>query len=133
MNSFFSPSKQSKGQGLVEYAIILALVAIVVIAVVLLMGPRIGNTYSSINNSLPGGISELGGTAVPTAIPTVGPWVFVANEGEDFNVPPGEHEIQYGADGYYYTQTFTGPTTVGCNNSTFGDPIFGTYKSCSMR
>ena len=41
-----------KGQGLVEYAIILALVAIVVIAVMRLMGPKLGNTYSTINASL---------------------------------------------------------------------------------
>ena len=46
----FSPKE--KGQGLVEYAIILALVSIVVIAVMRLLGPKIGNTFSSINNSL---------------------------------------------------------------------------------
>jgi len=45
---------REKGQGLVEYAIILALVAIVVIAVLQLMGPKLGNTYSTIQNSLPG-------------------------------------------------------------------------------
>jgi pilus assembly protein Flp/PilA len=47
----FAPKE--KGQGLVEYAIILALVAMIVIAVVRLMGPKIGNTFSNINNSLP--------------------------------------------------------------------------------
>jgi len=47
----FAPKE--KGQGLVEYAIILALVAIVVIAVMRLLGPKIGNTFSTINNSLP--------------------------------------------------------------------------------
>jgi pilus assembly protein Flp/PilA len=46
----FAPKE--KGQGLVEYAIILALVAIVVIAVMRLLGPKIGNTFSTINNSL---------------------------------------------------------------------------------
>jgi pilus assembly protein Flp/PilA len=45
---------KEKGQGLVEYAIILALIAIVVIAVVRLLGPKLGNTYSTIQNSLPG-------------------------------------------------------------------------------
>ena len=44
---------EEKGQGLVEYAIILALVAIVVIAIVRLMGPKLGKTYSTIQNSLP--------------------------------------------------------------------------------
>lgn len=52
MNSFFSPSKRVKGQGLVEYAIILALVAIVVVVVARTLGPSIGNTFTSINNSL---------------------------------------------------------------------------------
>jgi pilus assembly protein Flp/PilA len=47
----FAPKE--KGQGLVEYAIILALIAIVVIAVMRLLGPKIGNTFSSISNSLP--------------------------------------------------------------------------------
>ena len=47
----FSPKE--KGQGLVEYAIILALVAIVVIGIMRLLGPKVGNTFSTINNSLP--------------------------------------------------------------------------------
>ena len=45
-------SKQ-RGQCLVEYAIILAFVAIVVISVVRLLGPRIGDTFSTISNSMP--------------------------------------------------------------------------------
>lgn len=44
---------KEKGQGLVEYAIILAFVALVVISVVRLLGPRIGNTFSNITNSVP--------------------------------------------------------------------------------
>ncbi|HET9906946.1 MAG TPA: Flp family type IVb pilin [Anaerolineales bacterium] len=44
---------EERGQGLVEYAIILAFVALVVISVVRLLGPRIGNTFSNINNSIP--------------------------------------------------------------------------------
>lgn len=47
-------SKKEKGQGLVEYALILVLVAIVVIAVLTVMGPMIGNVFSTINNSLGG-------------------------------------------------------------------------------
>ena len=43
---------KEKGQGLVEYAIILVLVFLVVLAVVRLIGPKIGNTFSSINSSL---------------------------------------------------------------------------------
>ena len=37
-----------KGQGLVEYALILVFVAIVVVAVLTIFGPTIGNTYSRI-------------------------------------------------------------------------------------
>ena len=48
----FAPKE--KGQGLVEYALILVLVAIVVIAVLMLLGPIIGNVFSSINSSLSG-------------------------------------------------------------------------------
>jgi pilus assembly protein Flp/PilA len=46
----FAPKE--KGQGLVEYALILVLVAIVVIAALTILGPKIGNVFSSINNSL---------------------------------------------------------------------------------
>ena len=45
-------SLREKGQGLVEYALILVLVAIVVIAVMMILGPTIGNAFSAINTSL---------------------------------------------------------------------------------
>jgi pilus assembly protein Flp/PilA len=44
---------KEKGQGLIEYAIILSLVAMVVIAVMWFLGPTIGNSYSSISSSVP--------------------------------------------------------------------------------
>ena len=44
---------REKGQGLVEYAIILAFVFLVVIVVLRLLGPKVGNTFSSISNSMP--------------------------------------------------------------------------------
>lgn len=43
-----------KGQGLVEYALILVLVAIVVIAILALLGPQIGNIFSRITTGLGG-------------------------------------------------------------------------------
>ena len=46
-------SLKEKGQGLVEYAIILALIAIVVIAVMTILGQKVKNTFNSISNSLP--------------------------------------------------------------------------------
>ncbi len=46
----FAPKE--KGQGLVEYALILVLVAIVVIVILAIMGPAIGNIFSSIVKAL---------------------------------------------------------------------------------
>lgn len=43
---------KEKGQGLVEYALILVLVAIVVFAALMVLGPTIGNAFSTINSSL---------------------------------------------------------------------------------
>lgn len=43
---------REEGQGLVEYALILVLVAIVVIAILTLLGPQIGNIFSQIVNAL---------------------------------------------------------------------------------
>ena len=39
---------RDEGQGLVEYALILVFVTIVVFAILLLLGPAIGNTFSNI-------------------------------------------------------------------------------------
>ena len=44
--------QQAKGQGLVEYALILVLVAVVVIAVLTLLGPQVGNVFSRIIDGL---------------------------------------------------------------------------------
>ena len=46
-------SLKERGQGLVEYAIILSLVALIVIAVVRLLGPKLGDTFSTIASSMP--------------------------------------------------------------------------------
>jgi pilus assembly protein Flp/PilA len=46
----FAPKE--KGQGLVEYALILVLVAVVVIAVLVFLGPAIGNVFSTIMTKL---------------------------------------------------------------------------------
>lgn len=43
---------REKGQGLVEYALILVLVAIVVIAVLLILGPAVGDVFSEIVSSI---------------------------------------------------------------------------------
>lgn len=46
--------ERENGQGLVEYALILVLVAIVVIAILAILGPRIGVVFSQITAALGG-------------------------------------------------------------------------------
>jgi pilus assembly protein Flp/PilA len=50
MTMLFAPKE--KGQGLVEYALILVLVAVVVIAVLTILGPIIGNVFTQIITGL---------------------------------------------------------------------------------
>lgn len=42
------PNLPETGQGLVEYALILVMVAIIVIVILALLGPAIGNIFSNI-------------------------------------------------------------------------------------
>ena len=43
---------REKGQGLVEYGLILVLVSVVVLAVLLIFGPLIGNLFTEVNSEL---------------------------------------------------------------------------------
>ncbi len=43
---------REQGQGLVEYALVLVLVAVVIIAILTLLGPQIGNVFSRITSGL---------------------------------------------------------------------------------
>lgn len=43
---------RERGQGLVEYALILLLITIVVIAALMLIGPRVSAMFGSVYNSL---------------------------------------------------------------------------------
>ena len=45
--------KSQRGQGMVEYALILLLIALVVILLVTLLGHQTSNLYSDVQNSLP--------------------------------------------------------------------------------
>lgn len=45
-------SSPEKGQGLVEYALILILVAMAVFLILAVFGPSLGNLYSNIINSI---------------------------------------------------------------------------------
>ncbi len=51
LRSFFA---KEEGQGLVEYALILVLIAIVVIGILTLLGNRVSTVFSQINSGLGG-------------------------------------------------------------------------------
>jgi pilus assembly protein Flp/PilA len=44
--------RRERGQGLVEYALIIALIAVVVIGILILLGPAIGSIFSNIQQNL---------------------------------------------------------------------------------
>ncbi len=44
--------RSERGQGLVEYALIIALVAVVVIAALIVLGPTIASIFTKINTGL---------------------------------------------------------------------------------
>ena len=46
--------KEEEGQTLIEYALIIVLIAIVVIAALTLLGPTISNVFNNINTNLGG-------------------------------------------------------------------------------
>ena len=52
MNHISLKLKEEKGQGMVEYALLVGLIAIVVIAALLLLGPAIRDKFTEIKNSL---------------------------------------------------------------------------------
>jgi pilus assembly protein Flp/PilA len=44
--------KRSHGQGMIEYGLIIALVAVVVIAALVVLGPQIGNFFTMVSINL---------------------------------------------------------------------------------
>ncbi len=47
-----SRDSEEEGQGMVEYALILVLIAIVVIVILAIVGHRVSDVFSNINNGL---------------------------------------------------------------------------------
>lgn len=45
-------AKEESGQGMVEYGLIIVLVAVVAIAGLLILGPKIASVFTNISNSL---------------------------------------------------------------------------------
>lgn len=95
----FFPSSR-KGQGLVEYALILVLVSVVVIAILSLLGPQIGHIFSSIIDGLDGGSVA---NTVPE-IPTVAPEVPTVAPCNSLYLAYNAAANAYGMADYYWTQ-----------------------------
>lgn len=54
MKKFFNWLKnEESGQGMVEYGLIIALIAVVVIAALVILGPKIAAIFTNIGNSIP--------------------------------------------------------------------------------
>ncbi len=45
-------ASKDKGQGLIEYALILVLIAVVVIVVLKILGPQVGGVFSRISSTI---------------------------------------------------------------------------------
>ena len=65
----FNFNRNEKGQGLVEYALILVLIAIVVIVAMTTLGNQVSGTFDTVNSEL-GGNGGGGNSPSPTAVPT---------------------------------------------------------------
>lgn len=122
--------KYQKGQGLVEYALILALVSVVVLGVLLILGPGVGNVFTEINSTL---TTNSASASVPTAVPPtatpVPTWTFCANE-DDYCNFTGTAPVRYGLGGTWTQGIYT--NGVACTNGVFGDPLVGVVKLCEV-
>jgi Flp pilus assembly pilin Flp len=104
------------GQALVEYALILVLVTLVVVAVLALLGPSIAQAFNNVTSSVRS-------SSNPT-------WTFCANENQTCTFT-GTRQVRYGKNTTWVILLRTG--SVSCNNATFGDPLVGTVKECDYR
>ena len=44
--------KEESGQGMIEYALIIGLISIAAVAILLIIGPKISNLFSNVNNKV---------------------------------------------------------------------------------
>ncbi|MFK7892800.1 MAG: PilC/PilY family type IV pilus protein [Granulosicoccus sp.] len=61
--------------------------------------------------------------------PTPRIWTYCAGENGTCTLSE-DADVRYGANGYFYEKSFVAGN-VSCSNAEFGDPINGTYKTCS--
>ncbi|MEM7130564.1 MAG: SdrD B-like domain-containing protein [Chloroflexota bacterium] len=73
------------------------------------------------------GQNEPGLSGVMVELVSPGQWAFCSNEYETCTIS-GTATVRYGKNGIYNYQTAT--DSISCNNQTFGDPLYGTAKTC---
>ena len=87
--------------------------------------------YGTVKNCEYGGTSQSSSPTPNNPSPTTPTsntsWNYCGSEGGQCNFS-GTREVRYGASGNYSYGIFS--TGVGCNNGVFGDPLYGTAKSC---
>ena len=66
--------------------------------------------------------------AASTPVVATASWTACAGEGNVCSFQ-GTRQVRYGANGVYTIKAATG--SISCDNGTFGDPLYGTVKSCS--
>ena len=123
--------KNSKGQALLEYSLVLVLVTLAVVVVLALLGPTIGNTYSNVVTELGTKGNPTSTAVVPTAVPTPDPTWDYCSEEYQYCSFSGTKEVRYGENGHYVFMTLIGGTW--CTNEVFTDPLVGTRKHCYIR
>jgi Flp pilus assembly pilin Flp len=122
---------REKGQGLVEYAFIFVLVALLILVSTKFLAPIIRDTFFRIGNPLYQDNGVPTSTPIPTPTPIPIPtWTFCADEHQTCSFS-GTAVVRYGANGTWVEGTFT--NGVFCDNSIFGDPLVGTFKSCQIK
>ncbi len=113
MKFLSSSKKNQKGQGLVEYALILVLVAIVVIAALMILGPIIGNVFSKVNSSLTTVSAGGGSASTPVPAPVTLNYTCPSSGMVDVkNMSGGPNGASFGcSSGTSLTYTVTGQTS----------------------
>lgn len=123
-----SMAKREKGQGLVEYALILVLVAVVVIVVLGMLGPTIGNVFSNVLAVL-GNPSASANTCA--TVPTDCGYTACAIDLHTCNIT-GTRDVAWGAGTTYIYLQMT--NSFVCGGPTMPPDILpGTLKTCYIR
>lgn len=112
--------RDQRGQGLVEYALILVLIAVVVIVILAILGPAVGNVFSSIVLAIDP-LSLLPGIHVTNVSwAGMGSSVTVTIASEDGSPITGTTTVTGSCDGASVSGSGTGGSvSVSCSGSSF--------------